>query len=125
MNRLLAFALVASIGNVSVAFAEESLLTSGTRHVQQLAVAGPVATSTRAATLSVALPATAVVTQGKKTPALAYQQAEGGNLSKSGMKKSTKALLYIGIAVGFAASVWTIDHNVLDVTPSSLGTRQD
>ena len=63
--------------------------------------------------------------RGRKLRALAYQQAEGGNLSKSGMKKSTKALIYIGIAVGFAASVWTIDHNVLDVTPSSLGTRQD
>src|SRR4051812_27556415 len=121
MNRLLAFALVASMGHVSAAFAEESLLTAGTRHVQQLAVAAPAAASTTSATL----PATAVVTQGKRTPALAYQQAEGGNISKSGMKKSTKALLYIGIAVGFAASVWTIDHNVLDVTPSSLGTRQD
>ena len=120
MNRLLAFALVASIGNVSVAFAEESLLTSGARHVQQLAVADAVAASTTAATL----PATAVMTLGTRT-APAYQQAEGGNLSKSGMKKSTKALIYIGIAVGFAASVWTIDHHVLDVTPSSLGTRQD
>jgi hypothetical protein len=120
MNRLLAFALVASIGNVSVAFAEESLLTSGTRHVQQLAVANPEAPSSTAATL----PGTAVITLGK-TAAAAYQQPEGGNLSKSGMKKSTKALLYIGLAVGFAATVWTIDHNVLDVTPSSLGTRQD
>jgi hypothetical protein len=28
-------------------------------------------------------------------------------------------------AVAFAATVWTIDHNVLDITPSSLGTRKD
>ena len=52
-------------------------------------------------------------------------QAQGGTLSKSGMKKSTKMMIYLGLAVGFAASVWTIDHNVLDVTPSSLGTRKD
>ena len=119
MNRVLVFALVASIGNVSAAFAEESLLKSGARHVQQLAVAETVTTSTTAATL----PTGVVVTSGKKT-APAYQQTEG-TLSKSGMRKSTKALIYIGLAVGFAATVWTIDHNVLDVTPSSLGTRQD
>ena len=41
------------------------------------------------------------------------------------MGKGKKTLIYIGLAVGFAASVWTIDHKVLDVTPSSLGTRQD
>ena len=34
-------------------------------------------------------------------------------------------MIYIGLAVGFAASAWVIDHHVLDVTPSSLGTRQD
>lgn len=118
MNRLLAFALVASIGNVPMAFAEESLLTSGARHVQQLAV------SSAPSTAAAALPATAVVKPARKI-APAYQQTEAGTISKSGMKKSTKALIYSAIAVGFAASVWTIDHNVLDVTPSSLGTRQD
>lgn len=119
MNRLLVFALVASIGNVSAAFAGEGLLASGARHVQQIAVSDVVAPSATVATL----PAGAAVTVGQK-PAVAFQ-AQGATLSKSGMKKSTKALLYIGLAVGFAASVWTIDHNVLDVTPSSLGTRKD
>ena len=119
MNRLLVFALVASIGNVSAAFAGEGLLASGARHVQQLAVTDTVASSTEAATL----PAGAAVTVGQK--AVPAFQAQGGTLSKSGMKKSTKMMIYLGLAVGFAASVWTIDHNVLDVTPSSLGTRKD
>jgi hypothetical protein len=117
MNRLLAFALVASIGNASAAFAGESLLTSGARHVQQLAVSESSSTSAAAAA-----PDGIVPTARKATPSY---QAEGGNLSKSGMGKAKKTLIYVGLAVGFAASVWAIDHHVLDVTPSSLGTRQD
>ena len=113
MNRLLAFALVASIGQASAAFAAESILTSGTHHVQELAVSGQTPAPTSSDAASVAMPA-----------ASAYQ-ASGGNLSKSGMSKGKKAMIYIGLAVGFAASAWVIDHHVLDVTPSSLGTRQD
>ena len=118
MNRLLVFALVASIGNVSAAFAGESLLVSGARHVQQIAVTEPAVPSAVAANTSV-------------TPAPVGQQAtaayqgSAANLSKSGMSKGKKALIYIGLGVGFAASAWTIDHHVLNVTPSSLGTRQD
>ena len=119
MNRLLVFALVASIGNASAAFAGESILTSGARHAQQLAVADA---SAKSAT-TVATPAGATVTVGQK-PAPSFQ-AEGGTLSKSGMSKGKKTMIYVGLAVAFAATVWTIDHNVLDITPSSLGTRQD
>ena len=121
MHRLLVFALVASIGNVSVAFAGESIMKSGTRHVQQLAAAE--ATTSVQASAPAAVPAGAVVTVGKKaTPSF---QEQGGNLSKSGMRKSTKIMLYAGLAVAFVGSVWAIDHHVLDITPSSLGTRQD
>ena len=119
MNRLLVIALVASIGNASAAFAGESILTSGARHAQQLAVADASASTAT----TVATPAGATVTVGQKaTPSF---QAEGGTLSKSGMGKGKKTLIYVGLAVAFAATVWTIDHNVLDITPSSLGTRQD
>ena len=113
MNRLLVFALVASVSQASVAFAGESILTSGTRHVQELAVSGqaPAPTSSDAASVA--------------KPAVSAYQASGGNLSKSGMSKGKKAMIYIGLAVGFAASAWVIDHHVLDVTPSSLGTRKD
>lgn len=121
MHRLLVFALVASIGNASVAFAGESILKSGARHVQQITAAE--ATPSAQAAAPAALPAGTVVQVGKKvTPSF---QQEGGNLSKSGMRKSTKLMLYAGLAVGFVASVWAIDHHVLDITPSSLGTRQD
>ena len=118
MKRLLVFALVATIANASAVFAGESILTSGARHVQQLAVAdaSSVSTATTPAASGVAVP-----TQQK---APSYQQ-EGGTLSKSGMSKSKKLMIYSAIAVGFVASVWAIDHHVLDVTPSSLGTRQD
>ena len=115
MNRLLAFVLVASVGNASAAFAGESLLTAGARHVKPMAAVESASTPR---------PAGATVTAAgqKSTPSF---QAEGGNLSKSGMGKGKKTLIYVGLAVAFAASVWTIDHHVLDVTPSSLGTRQD
>jgi hypothetical protein len=114
MNRLLVFALVASVGNVSAAFAEDSLLKSGARHVEQIA---------RVDSVTAASTAGAVASIGKSAaPAL---QAEQGNLAKSGMRKRTKMMIAIGLGVGFAASAWTIDHHVLDVTPSSLGTRQD
>jgi len=114
MNRLLVFALVASVSQASVAFAGDSILTSGSRHVQELAVSGQAPAPTSADAVSAAKPAVA-----------AYQAPSGGNLSKSGMSKGKKAMIYIGLAVGFAASAWVIDHHVLDVTPSSLGTRQD
>ncbi|HUR33165.1 MAG TPA: hypothetical protein VM032_05175 [Vicinamibacterales bacterium] len=118
MNRLLVFVLAASLGNASVAFAGESLLTSGTRHVRHLTEAGPVSVPTSApGSASLVLPA------GRQVAA--SFQDQGGTLSKSGMGKGRKTLIYVGLAVAFAASVWTIDHHVLDVTPSSLGTRQD
>ena len=118
MNRLLVLALVASIGNVSVAFAGESLLSSGARHVQQIA-ATDAAPAAAAATAVASRP-----TAGKKTETAAFQEPTG-NLSKSGMSKSKKALIYLGIAAGFVAGVYAIDHGVVDATPSSLGTRQD
>lgn len=112
MKRLLVMALVVTIGQASAAFAGESLLTSGARHAQALAV--PVQAPTPEASITTASPASVAAYQGG-----------GSTLSKSGMSKSKKALIYIGLAVGFAASAWTIDHHVLDVTPSSLGTRKD
>ena len=114
MNRLLVFALVASVSQASVAFAGESILTSGARRVQELAVSNETSAPTSSDAASVVKPAVS-----------AYQAPSGGNLSKSGLSKGKKAMIYIGLAVGFAASAWVIDHHVLDVTPSSLGTRQD
>ncbi len=114
MNRLLVFALVASIGNASAAFAGESLLSVGTRHVREIAVSEAVAAPAASAT---------AVPMGTR-PAAAYQ-GQRGTLSKSGMSKGKKALIYIGLAAVAVGGIMTIDKNVLDVTPSSLGTRQD
>jgi hypothetical protein len=121
MKRLLIVTLVASLGNVSTVFAGESLLESGARHAQQLAADR--STSPVAAAAPAASPAGAVVkVREKRVPSF---QAEAGALSKSGMGKGKKTLIYVGLAVGVAASFWAIDHHVLDITPSSLGTRQD
>jgi hypothetical protein len=46
-------------------------------------------------------------------------------LSKSSMSKRTKIMIYLAAGVGLAGTAWAIDHQVLDVTPSSLGTRRD
>ena len=113
MKRFFAMALVVTLANASTALAGESLLSAGSRHVQQIA----------ATTEAPAPSATQAPAKGAKPEAAS--QGQGGTLSKSGMGKGKKALLYMGLAIGFAASVWTIDHHVLDVTPSSLGTRQD
>jgi hypothetical protein len=121
MNRLLVFALVAvaSIAHASIVFAEESLLESGARHVQQIATAES-ASFTAAASTS---PAGAAVSIGNN--AASSLQAEQPSLEKSGMRKRTKIMIALAIGAGFAASAWKIDHSVLDVTPSSLGTRKD
>lgn len=114
MKHFFAIALVASIGNASVAFAGESLLSAGTRHVQQITVE-----SSRSAT-----PATTTLPVGQ--PATPSLQADGGRtLSKSSMSKGTKILIYAGLIAGFVVSAYEIDKHVLNLTPSSLGTRKD
>jgi hypothetical protein len=34
-------------------------------------------------------------------------------------------MIFVAAAVGFAATAYAIDHKVQDVTPSTLGTRED
>ena len=46
-------------------------------------------------------------------------------VSKSGLSKSKKTLIYVAVGVGFAASAYAIDRHVVNLTPSSLGTRKD
>ena len=120
MKRLLALVVIASIGHASAAVAGESILTSGARHVQQLAAAETAKTPPPSAAR---LPAKSVTTVARP-PAASYEQ-EGSNLSKSGMRNRTKVMLFAGLAAGFVGSIWAIDHHVLDITPSSLGTRED
>lgn len=107
MKRLMVFALIATLGNTSLALAEESLLSAGTRQVKQLA-----SQSATTAASPVAAPLAAAM-QGGKT------------LQSSGLKKSTKWLIAIGAVAGFVGAAYAIDQSVEDNTPSTLGTRRD
>ncbi len=101
MRRLLVLTLIASLGSGSAAFAGESLVQSATRIVQEATRAKPISAGS--------------------TEALQGQPV----LAKSGMKKRTKIMIYLAAGVGFAATAYVIDQKVLNVTPSSLGTRKD
>lgn len=122
MKRLLVFALVASMGSTSLVFAEESLLKSGSRHVQQLS-----GSETSSAVTAAKKPvlSTPIVTVGKSAVAPALQGGGGQTLQTSGIGKGRKWLLAIGAAVAVAGSMYAIDQRVEDTTPSSLGTRRD
>ena len=106
MRRLLVFGLVVSLGHVSVANAGETLLTSATRIVRNLADTTP--------------PLTAGAV---RRPRLAQQDAPA--LASSGLSKRTKIAIALAVAAGFAVVAHTIDGRVENTTPSSLGTRQD
>ena len=123
MKRLLVFALVGILGSAPVAFAEESILKSGARHVQQIAVAQSSASTAAAALLAGTVTIGGKNTTGRKVAPSLQEQA--GNLTKSGMPTWKKVAILAGIGVGTALTFYAIDQNVVDVTPSSLGTRQD
>jgi hypothetical protein len=104
IRRLLVLTLVGSLGSGSLAFAGEGLLQSGVRIVSKAA--------------ETPTPRGAVGHE-----AVAVQEAPA--LAKSRMSKRTKILIALAAGVGFAATAYTIDHHVVDITPSSLGTRKD
>lgn len=105
MKRLLVLALAFCVINTSTAFAGETLLQSATRHARE---AGRTAAATAPGQASV--------------PVLAQQ---GPGLESSGMGKGMKWLIISAVAVGVAATMYTIDHKVEDNTPSSHGLRED
>jgi hypothetical protein len=125
MRRLVVLTLMGSLGSSSLAFAGESLLQSGLR------LAGEVGR------VSIALPASDSRTvladrAGRLVSRLAPVRAEvvsGGQeapaLATSPMRKRTKILIFVAAGVGFAVTAYAIDHNVLNITPSTLGTRKD
>lgn len=108
MNRFLVFTLVISIGNASAAFAGESLLESATRIASQSARTGAPQKVERSASRSAGV-------FGQAVPAV----------TTSAMKKRTKIMIFLAAGIGFAATAYAIDRKVQDVTPSSLGTRED
>ena len=124
MRRLLILTLLTSFGSGSLAFAEASLLQSGTR------IAGALGRTptTMPTPDSRAVPANPAGKLVVRNPSLRAERFEGQELpalAHSGIRKRTKILIYLAAGVGFAAAAYTIDHRVVDVTPSSLGTRKD
>jgi hypothetical protein len=124
VRRLVVLTLMGSLGCSSLAFAGESLLQSGLRiakEVGRVSVALPAPDlrtvpadriGRRASRLG---PARAEALEGQGEPALA------GNP----MRKRTKLLIFLAAGVGFGVAAYEIDHHVLNLTPSTLGTRKD
>ena len=128
MTRVLVFALVASLGIAPVACAGETLLTSATRIVSDLAHAQSAPTSAvraneRRSTDLASGHLAAWVT--KAVPDAPQGQLTQPGLASSGIRKRTKVAIAIGVAAGFAAMAYAIDRHVENTTPSTLGTRQD
>jgi hypothetical protein len=124
MRRLVVLTLMGSLGSGSLAFAGESLLQSGLRiagEVGRVSIVLPASGSRTVLTdragrlVSRLTPVRAEVLDGQEAPALAT----------SPMRKRTKILIFVAAGVGFGVSAYAIDHKVLNITPSTLGTRKD
>lgn len=130
MKQLLVLTLMLSVSGSPTAFAAESIVQSAVRITREAARAQAVSSENAPAESS---RSNAVIDSqasqwvnkvvADSTEAKAAQDA--GVLSTSGMGKGKKAAIFMALGVGFVAAAWTIDHRVQDITPSSLGTRQD
>lgn len=125
MSRLLVLTLIASFGTTSVALAGEGLTQSASRAIQETGRTAVTATSASANhTPLIATQASTLLkrTEASKDALFAQEQPV---VSKSGMSRSKKMLIYVAIGVGFTASAYAIDRHDLNLTPSTLGTRKD
>ena len=118
MKRLLLLALIFSLAHAPVAFADGPLVASAKRAAQELAQADvqPVNLSDAGPVSMPGRPA------GLAATAVRAAAAQGGD---SGMSRTTKTWLAVGIGAVLAGAFWTLDHRVEDTTLSSLGTRGD
>jgi hypothetical protein len=126
MNRLLVFTLIASFGTSSVALAGESLTQSASRVAEETVRVQASATAAAGSHATPMIPSQASMLMNRvnssKKDVLAQEQPV---VSKSGLGKGKKTLIYVAIGVGFVASAYAIDRHDLNLTPSSLGTRKD
>jgi len=114
MTRSVVFALMLSLAGSTPALAGETLLDSAMRAAQKLARAdGPISAKAVAGKASI---------DGAQA---AQPQQQVAGLEASGLRKRTKILIAIGAAAAFGAIAYSIDHRVVDNTPSTLGTRKD
>jgi hypothetical protein len=124
MKRLFALALIASLGLPSIAFAEGPISQAANKSVRETTATatGPVK-SDGVSTGFASYASVAGVKPAASAAALAQQGS--GAVSQTGMKKSTKMLIYAAVAGAFVGTAYGIDQKVKNVTPSSLGTRHD
>jgi len=120
-RRLLALTLAASFAAGPHLLAEGNLLESASRAVQALEREQGLTQPPNARASVAGAPLAARFDRARRE----MQQGQMPTLSKSDKGKTSKALIYLSIGVGFAASAVAIDRHVSDVTPSHLGTRQD
>jgi len=124
MKRLFAVALIASLGLPSIAFAEGPIAQAASKSIRE--TTAPATEAVKSEGLSTGFASYASVSGVKPvTSAAALAQQGGGAVSQTGMKKSTKLLIYAAVAGAFAGTAYSIDRKVKNVTPSSLGTRHD
>ena len=118
MKQLLAMSLIITMADASAALAGEPLVASAVRAALASESAAPLKTEPAAKPL-----VSYARSVGVRDAAVAAQQA--GAISSSGMRTRTKAMIILGAIAAYAGIAYGIDHNVQDVTPSSLGTRED
>ena len=100
MKRLVVFVAVAMVAGPAPTWAQETLVESAMRVGRNLArTAKPVRAT--------------------------HTQQPPGLETASGLSKRTKIMIAIAAAAGFAAVAYSIDRNVVNNTPSTLGTRKD
>ncbi len=113
MSRSVAVAVVVlSLAGTTPAWAGETLLQSATRAAQVLA---------RTDTSASRNAGEATSSRGGVQAA----QTQPPGLQSSGLRKRTKIMIAIASAAAFASIAYSIDHNVVNSTPSTLGTRKD
>lgn len=106
LRRSIALALALELGWASSVPAGGTLLASAARLAREAA-------------------ATTAVTLPRGDLGAARAQGQGAGLASSGMSTKKKILIGVIAGLGYAVTAYVIDHKVLDVTPSSRGTRED
>jgi len=101
MKRLVVFVAVAMLAGPAPTWAQETLVESAMRAAQHLARTSPSPKAARAA------------------------QTQQQGLEANGMSKRKKMMIVIGAAAAFGVVAYSIDRNVVNSTPSTLGTRKD
>jgi hypothetical protein len=125
MKRLFALALIASLGLPSIAFAEGPISQAANKSVRETTATATESAKSEGISTGFASYASVAGVKPAASAAALAQQGGSGAISSTGMKKSTKMLIYAAVAGAFGGIAYGIDQKVKNVTPSSLGTRHD